>query len=142
VNAEARCPDVSRENVSTAWGEPWPALGFWVLTLAKYPGVALALGSATGEWVARRHWLTMVAFYVLAAAVTALVPVPRLGVTDLVVRAQGLGAGGLWAREPQRVLAFGFVYFVALGVFEGVRNAATLLGDTERGRGEWGIEPA
>jgi hypothetical protein len=47
-----------------------------------------------------------------------VLPVPRFGLTPDVVLAQHLPSGGLWIEQPQRAMAFGFLYFVLVGLSE------------------------
>ena len=49
--------------------------------------------------------------YLGGAFLTTLAPVPRLGMTAEVQPRFGLDGGGLWIDEPNRVVAFGVVYF-------------------------------
>ena len=63
-------------------------------------------------------WARTTALYVLLAAGTVFIPVPRLGVSDQVVGRADLGGGGLWVDEPHRVIAFGACYFSAVALLE------------------------
>jgi len=49
---------------------------------------------------------------------TVMLPVPALGVTQEAIDLQGFSMEGLWIEEPFRVLAFGFLYFAAIGLWE------------------------
>jgi hypothetical protein len=55
--------------------------------------------------------------YLAGVILTAILPLPRLGIVEPCT-AYGLPAGarGAWVDEPQRVLAFGLLYFLAVGV--------------------------
>ncbi|MCX7032515.1 MAG: hypothetical protein NT046_00865 [Arenimonas sp.] len=96
-----------------SFGEWWPVLAFlW-----------LAVGKAAWAWSTRPGdgddamalpmvaWAGSVVAYLFGAFLTALVPVPRLGMTEEVQPGFGLDGGGLWIDEPHRVVAFGLVYF-------------------------------
>lgn len=69
--------------------------------------------TALGAQVVGYLMLTM-----LLAFFTTLVPMPALGITPEVVAGQHLPGSGLWVDQPQRVIAFGFLYFAAVGVSE------------------------
>ena len=105
--------------ISLAYGEWWPLLAFWGLTLNRLLGVLLGK-HPTGEEKARMQisWAMSVFFYLLGAGVTTIFPIPAFGITAEVVSRQEFTGGGLWELEPQTVIAFGFLYFVALGCSE------------------------
>jgi hypothetical protein len=97
----------------------WPVTGFWLLTLNRLSSVLLGQAPVGREKELVRHsWGAGVLFYLVFAIVTALLPVPRLGITPAVVAAQPLPGSGLWFDEPQRVIAFGFLYFTAMALWE------------------------
>lgn len=60
---------------------------------------------------------------------TTLLPIPKFGVSEEVVRGQKLPGGGLWIDEPHRVIAFGFLYFTALAISEVFTNAWVARGE-------------
>jgi len=95
----------------------WPLVSFWVLTGNRLLG--LVLGQAPGgeaRIFMQRSWAIGVLFYLLFVFVTTLLPIPALGVTGEFRR--GIPGSGLWVSEPWRVVAFGFMYFTAVGVSE------------------------
>jgi hypothetical protein len=49
---------------------------------------------------------------------TTVLPLPRLGLTPEVVSGQHLPGEGRWIARPCRVMAFGFLYFTAIGISE------------------------
>jgi hypothetical protein len=63
-------------------------------------------------------WALSVAVYLGAVAATAMLDVPRLGVTDAVRDAAGFDGSskGLWEAEPWRALAGAVLYFAAMGL--------------------------
>ena len=63
-------------------------------------------------------WGISALLYVLLAFVTTILPIPHLGISEEVVRAQGFSVGGLWTEQPHRVMAFGFLYFGLTGFLE------------------------
>jgi hypothetical protein len=97
----------------------WPLLSFWGLTLNRLLGVIFGVAPTGREKeFMQRGWGIAVLFYVGFAFVTTFLPMPRLGLTPDVVSAQNLRGSGLWISEPWRVIAFGFLYFLASGVSE------------------------
>lgn len=98
-----------------AWSfqEWWPLLAFLWLAVGKAvwawgtrPGVSDAAHAS-----AMAAWGGSVVAYIFGAFLTILVPVPRLGMTEALQEGFGLDGGGLWIEQPQRVVAFGLVYF-------------------------------
>jgi hypothetical protein len=96
-----------------AFQEWWPLLAFLWLAVGKAvwawgtrPGVSDAAHAS-----AMAAWGGSVVAYIFGAFLTILVPVPRLGMTEALQEGFGLDGGGLWLDEPQRVVAFGLVYF-------------------------------
>jgi hypothetical protein len=65
-----------------------------------------------------RSWAVGALLYLLAVMRTTVLPIPRLGVSSAIAGTANLPSGGLWVREPFRVLAAGFLYFTGLGVSE------------------------
>lgn len=57
-------------------------------------------------------------FYLCFALLATILPLPRLGLTPAVLSARHLPGSGLWINQPPRVLAFGFLYFTAIGLSE------------------------
>ena len=100
--------------LASSFGEWWPLLAFGWLVAAKLAWV-YARRPAGDEEDDRGAiaWAGSGVAYVLGAFATAVPPVPRLGMTETLQPGFGLGddAGGLWMDEPQRVIAFGVLYF-------------------------------
>jgi hypothetical protein len=86
------------------------------LTLNRMLGVLLGQAPAGKEkrFVALR-WAAGAASYVLLMMLTAMLPLPALGITPDVVLAQHFEGSGQWVEEPQHALAFGFLYFLVQG---------------------------
>jgi hypothetical protein len=94
----------------------WPVIAFAGLTLNRLLGVLLGqVPDAEQKAFIRMGWVASVEFFVGGCFLTMLLPVPALGVTPAVVAAQHFSVTGLWIEEPQRVLAFGVVYFALTG---------------------------
>ena len=66
----------------------------------------------------RGMWAINVLCYLVGVFATTLLPVPEFGITPDSIAAAGLTGEGIWIDEPYRVLAFGFFYFTAVGIFE------------------------
>jgi hypothetical protein len=96
----------------------WVLASFWGLMINRMLSGLFARGGDDERMVVMASWAASVFFYVLAVAVTAIAPVPPLGITPEVVAAQGFEMGGLWAEEPHRAVAAGFFYFLAVGLVE------------------------
>jgi hypothetical protein len=97
----------------------WPLWSFWGLMLNRL--LSLILGQAPeGEEMAlvQRGWAATALFYLGFVALTAVVPVPRLGLTPGIVAQLHIPGSGLWVSQPWRVMAFGFLYFTAVGISE------------------------
>jgi hypothetical protein len=80
-----------------------------------------ALVTGTVEPEAQRSyvmavWIASTMAYLLGCFFTAIVPLPRLGVSGPASR-YGVdpSATGLWLEQPHRVLAFGVLYFFIVG---------------------------
>ena len=96
----------------------WPLINFWVLTLIKVPGMVINRPPVPAQRALREQWVVMIVAYIVFAGFTTLMPLPHLGITPEVVAGQGFLTGGLWVEQPHRVMAFGFFYFGALGLWE------------------------
>jgi len=98
--------------------DPWPLYAFWGLTANRL--LSLMLGAAPAHHekeFAQMGWGASVVFYLLAAFVTVLLPLPALGIAREMLGVVGENATGTWVRDPHRVVAFAFLYFGAQGVF-------------------------
>jgi len=99
-----------------AWWPIWTILG---LTLNRILIVLLGeIPDGKERQSIQKGWAASTLFYVVLALLTVLLPVPALGVTAQVIDLQAFTSTGLWVDEPQRVLAFGFLYFLATGASE------------------------
>ena len=71
-------------------------------------------------------WAGSVALFLAAVFLTSIADVPRWGITEALSPKYGLNTrGGLWEAEPQRVVAFGVIYFgviflvkLGIGIFD------------------------
>lgn len=90
----------------------FPITAFWGQTLNRLLGVILGQGQDVGQKaVVMAGWAASTVFYLLGCFATILLPIPRLGITSAVVAAQRIPGGGLWVEHPEKVIAFGAIYF-------------------------------
>jgi len=95
----------------------WPITMFWGLTLNRMLGVIFGPAPDDDQKAfVQRGWAASALFYLGGCFLTVLLPVPRLGISAAVIAAQHLTASGLWVDQPQRVLAFGVIYFTLTGL--------------------------
>ena len=101
------------------FGVWWPVWAFWIMTGNRLLGLLIGQAPQGREKsFVMVSWALSVLFYLAFVFVTSIAPVPAFGLTEEVIRAQGLTGGGLWIDEPQRVIAFGFLYFTAVAISE------------------------
>ncbi|MFQ5572377.1 MAG: hypothetical protein ACE5G0_22095 [Rhodothermales bacterium] len=104
---------------SVAFRAWWP---LWTILLLTLNRMLIVFAGDVPEGHERafikRGWAVSALLYLVFAFITTLLPMPILGISREVVEAQALPGSGLWIDEPHRVLAFGFLYFLALGLSE------------------------
>lgn len=97
----------------------WPLLSFWALTLNRASVVLFGQApSGSEQKVIMSSWAATTLFYLAGCALTAIPPLPHPGWTADWVANLHLGGSGVWISEPWRPVAFGTVYFTAVGLFE------------------------
>jgi hypothetical protein len=97
----------------------WPIVAFWGLTANRLLAVLMGwVPAGKARDYVRRGWAAGALYYIGGVMLTTLLPVPRLGITRDVVRSLALPGEGLWIDQPHRVVAFGFLYFLARGISE------------------------
>lgn len=95
----------------------WPLASFWLLTLNRLLGGMLGVApSGREKEYMQRSWGSSVLFYVVFAGLTTVLPVPKFGITSAVRHAQDLPGSGEWISHPEKVIAFGFLYFLFSGI--------------------------
>jgi hypothetical protein len=108
-----------------AWGfadafdSMWPVHSFFGLLLNRMLGIlegAVPRG-AQATYLAS-VWIISALAYLGAIFITALAPIPRVGITDAVIRARNFTTGGLWPEQPYRAIAFRALYFGIVGLWE------------------------
>lgn len=94
----------------------WPVFTIGWLIASKLWSLHLASDDATARGMAVMVWGVSTAAYFAGAVLTVLLPLPRLGVRGT-LRDYGMqgGARGAWVDDPHRALAFGVLYFSAVG---------------------------
>jgi hypothetical protein len=104
---------------SLGFGDWWPVIAFTGLMLNRLLSVIVGdIPEGEERERVRGMWAINVVCYLVGVFATTLLPVPEFGITPDVVSAAGLTGEGIWIDEPYRVVAFGFFYFTAVGVFE------------------------
>lgn len=95
-----------------AW---WPFWAFLWLLLAKAVPILLRPQPPLDE-VQRQFilWALSVAAYIGAVALTAMLPIPALGIDAAARAGAAISGSGLWVEQPQTVLAAGLLYFALL----------------------------
>ncbi|MBI4667428.1 MAG: hypothetical protein HY751_13580 [Nitrospinae bacterium] len=104
--------------ISLSFSDWLPALIFAGMIANRVITVLTAEAGEVRKSAANHSWAASALFYLLFVFATTLLPVPELGITSDVARAQEFTSSGLWVDEPQRVVAFGFLYFGALALSE------------------------
>ena len=105
--------------ISYAKGLWWPIVGFWLLMFNRLwmvrPGVS---GAAEAAFMSR--YFTSLLLYFGLLLPTALIPLPAMGLTPDVVKAQGfdVNSTGVWVDRPSSLACFGLLYFLFLGIGE------------------------
>lgn len=100
-----------------AFGTWWPIWAFGGLTLNRLLGAVVGQAPTGAEKAyVLKGWAIGVIFYLAFVFTTTLLPIPALGITSAVRASQDLPGSGLWIDAPQRVIAFGFLYFTAWGI--------------------------
>jgi hypothetical protein len=102
-----------------AFEQWWPLWAFWGLVLNRLLGIVLGkVLTGQEKKMIETSWAIGVFCYVMLVFATVILPVPSFGVTSEVIARQGFTMGGLWIDEPQRMMAFGFLYFSVIGLTE------------------------
>jgi hypothetical protein len=91
----------------------WPLWSFWGLT-ANRLFTLVGTGRPDDAKAARlgTRWVVSVVLYIGWVMLTTFVPIPAFGIEASMVP-ENSRVGGLWAEQPQRVLAAGAGYFFA-----------------------------
>jgi hypothetical protein len=105
--------------VSMSMESWWPVVSFWGLMANRMLGGLLGGASSPDdrEFVIV-SWAASVFFYLVFVFITVIGPIPAFGITPAVIAAQEFTSSGEWIRAPYRVVAFGFLYFLAIGISE------------------------
>jgi hypothetical protein len=106
---------------SLSFHTAWPLVSFWALMVNRMSGVLLKQAPAGQERMfMQRSWAVSTLCYLLGVFVTMFPWLPRLGLTPRVAATIHMpsSVSGAWVSEPHRLVAFGFLYFTAVGVSE------------------------
>jgi hypothetical protein len=97
---------------SWAFQQWWPFFAFGWLLVGKFShAMKPELSSASRKQTMRSDWVTAGIAYVFGVFITSILPVPEFGINSSVVAQLHLPGSGVWVDEPQRVIAFGALYF-------------------------------
>lgn len=101
---------------SFAFGEWWPLLAFAWLVVGKLAWIRRSDAGDDAMMWKMAAWAGSVAAYLFAVAMTAMLPLPRFGMTADKVPLFGFGEemSGAWVEEPHTVVAMGVLYFSLL----------------------------
>lgn len=100
---------------SFAFSSTWPIWAFLWLFVSRF--LQLFTSGAEMETKMQRMlggWVISGMAYIAGVFATALIPLPRFGITPQVVEGMHLPGSGLWIDKPWTVLAFGTFYFAVL----------------------------
>ncbi len=101
---------------SLTLGSPWMLVAFWGLMLNRMLGRLLAPPDEAEPSPIAGKWGLSVILFIASVAVTAFLPMPRLGISaDVIEVLSAGGATGLWIERPQHLLAAGVLYFASQG---------------------------
>jgi hypothetical protein len=104
---------------SLAFHTAWPLFSFWALMLNRATVLFFRQAPRGDEMrVVGATWSASAMFYVLGCMLTVVAPLPRFGFGPEHVAAMHLNGRGVWELEPWRAMAFGFLYFAAMGAFQ------------------------
>lgn len=104
---------------SLSSGEWWPIVAFWGLIFNRLMSVVLGKSPDGKQQVSiMAMWVIGTICYLGGVFITALAPVPELGVTYEYVQSLHIAEHGLWFDEPHRLIAFGFLYFTLISFAE------------------------
>ena len=102
---------------SAGFNSIWPV--FWIVWLLLSKLVVIWFGEGTSDRQKARmmgEWAAGVAFYVLGVFITLMPIIPRFSLTPEFVSTLSIEGSGVWIEQPHTVIAFGVIYFVAIGV--------------------------
>jgi hypothetical protein len=95
-----------------AFDSTWPIYAFAWLLLSRFWHLWMHPSQASRETERMMMlWAASCGTYVFGALITAVLPLPALGVKPEFVASMHLSGSGVWIERPQTVLAFGLLYF-------------------------------
>jgi len=90
----------------------WPIIAFAWLFASRFAHIwAQPVQSGTDTQRMMMLWAASGFTYIIGAVLTALLPLPRLGISPEFVASMHLSGSGVWVEQPYTVLAFGAIYF-------------------------------
>jgi len=106
---------------SASFHTAWPLVSFWALMINRMSGVLLKQAPEGEERLfMQRSWAVTTMLYLFGAFLTMMPWLPRFGLTLQFAAHIHMpsSVSGAWVSEPHRLVAFGFLYFTAVGVSE------------------------
>src|SRR5690606_4576615 len=103
--------------MSAALDSWWPSVFFAWLLLSRYVLTRWNLGGHDEHMDAGALWLVSLLLWLGLVFAAVLLPVPELGWAN-VGAGYGLPGGGIFVREPERLLACATLYFLGLAAFK------------------------
>jgi hypothetical protein len=95
----------------------WPTLFFAWLLLSRYVLPRWNIGGEDEHLGMGQLWVISSLLWIVLSLATVLLPIPSLGWDAATIAALGLPVKGIWADEPQRLLAFASIYFLLLAAY-------------------------
>jgi hypothetical protein len=93
----------------------WPFLAFGWLLLGKFShAMNPDMNSPSRRQTMQSDWVNAGVTYVIGVFITSILPVPQFGIDSAVIAQLHLPGSGVWVEQPQKVIAFGVLYFGAL----------------------------
>jgi hypothetical protein len=90
----------------------WPIFAFAWLFASRFAHIwAQPVQSSADTQRMMMLWAASGFTYIIGAILTALLPLPRLGISPEFVASMHLSGSGVWVERPYTVLAFGAIYF-------------------------------
>lgn len=97
----------------------WPFVSLWVQVGNRSLNLLMrgVPDKEERQTIRKVQSVTTIAYIVLIFVTSAL-PITALGITPAVIGGLNLPGSGMWIEQPYRVIAFGFFYFLAIGLSE------------------------
>ncbi len=105
--------------VSIGFRSWWPVATFWGLSLNRLFGVVVGqVPSEDQVRFVKDGWAAAMVMYMLACFAPLVISLPPLGLTPTAMAAQRVVGVALWAAHPEKLMAFGLLYYAGTGCSE------------------------